>query len=127
MLKRHLEEAGHLVAEISEENHGLRYYQDNPVDVVIPGIIPPDLEGLKTINRFRHKYPEAHIIVIENGYPAEQNKTHHPWKSAKIFGAIHTFVAQKEIHQILATIKRLPTKKLKYMRRKRRYLGFVSN
>lgn len=122
-----VKEAGHFVKVIEKEDIGLEYYAENQIDVVIMGVLPPDLEGLKTIIRFKSRYPSVNIFAIENGSPSLQYEAYHPLKSARVFGARQTFTSPKEISQLLIEIEKLPEQYPRHQRRKRRQLVFFPN
>lgn len=62
-----LKNAGYDVEVAVDGNHGLRYRDQHPVDVLITDILMPNKEGIETIAEFRKSYPGTKIIAVSGG------------------------------------------------------------
>ncbi len=66
-LRKMLEAGGHEVLEAENGEQGLSRFKEGLVDLVVTDIIMPKQEGLETIRKLRHRYPETKIIAISGG------------------------------------------------------------
>lgn len=67
LLIRTLTRGGHQAVGAADGAEGVRYVQDNPVDLVITDIFMPQQEGLATIMQIRRGCPGSRIIAISGG------------------------------------------------------------
>lgn len=62
-----LERVGHTVASACDGREGLRYLEQNTVDLVVTDIVMPETEGMELIQRVRSACPNLKIIVMSGG------------------------------------------------------------
>jgi DNA-binding response OmpR family regulator len=62
-----LERAGHTVILAGDGREGLRYLEQNSVDLVVTDIVMPETEGMELIQRLRTTRPHLKIIVMSGG------------------------------------------------------------
>jgi DNA-binding response OmpR family regulator len=62
-----LADAGHQVRQASNGAEGLRFFKQQPADLVITDIVMPEKEGLGTIMELRQSYPTARVIAMSGG------------------------------------------------------------
>jgi CheY-like chemotaxis protein len=72
MMRRALEEAGHVVYEAGNGDEGLDILQWIRPDLVITDIFMPDKEGIETIIEIRKRFPGIRILAISSGGTAKQ-------------------------------------------------------
>ncbi len=124
VLEQKLQNAGYEVVGRSEGQNGIDYYRNNPIDLIIADVLPPELEGLKTIIQIIQEFPNACIIAKTENNPGIGFKKYNPLQSAKLFGARRTFSSPMNLKELLAIIKELTSRQLKYLRRNKRYIKF---
>lgn len=67
LLRRVLEEAGHLVSEAPNGQEGLRLFRQTPIALVITDLFMPDMDGLEVTRVLHRESPTVKIIAITGG------------------------------------------------------------
>jgi CheY-like chemotaxis protein len=67
MLRITLVKMGHVVHEARNGREAMAAYEREPLDLVITDLVMPEQEGVETIRKLRHKYPEVKIIAMSGG------------------------------------------------------------
>jgi CheY-like chemotaxis protein len=67
VLKQVLQNAGYDVVEASNGAEGIRYFHDQPADMIITDIIMPEKEGIETIIELKKTYPDVKLIAMSGG------------------------------------------------------------
>lgn len=67
LVRKWLEEAGHVVVCVSSGNEAVRVIKQQPVDVVITEVIMPNGDGLEVILELKKHQPNARAIAISGG------------------------------------------------------------
>ena len=66
-LKQVLINAGYEVVEASNGAEGIRYFYENPADMIITDIIMPEKEGIETILELKKAFPHVKLIAMSGG------------------------------------------------------------
>jgi len=67
LLRRALEQRGHVVVEARDGREGLRLHRQDPAEVVITDIQMPDRDGLEVIMDLRREARGAKVIAMSGG------------------------------------------------------------
>lgn len=67
MLRITLVKMGHVVHEARNGREAMVAYEREPLDLVITDLVMPEQEGVETIRKLRHQYPEVKIIAMSGG------------------------------------------------------------
>ncbi len=66
LLRNFLKKEKYNIIEAANGEEGLKYYKENPADLVITDIHMPGNGGLETIKKFQYNYPDIKIIVMKS-------------------------------------------------------------
>ncbi len=64
VLRQMLERAGHEVIDAPDGKVGVRLYMEEPTDLVITGLVMPEMDGIEVIMELRRKYSGVKIIAL---------------------------------------------------------------
>ena len=67
VLKQVLVNAGYEVVEASNGAEGIRYFYENPADMIVTDIIMPEKEGIETIIELKKAFPDVKLIAMSGG------------------------------------------------------------
>lgn len=95
LLRLVLEHSGYNVVQAENGRDGVKFYRQNPTDLVITDLIMPGQEGLETIRELKREFPEVNIIAISGGGFNEPGEYLHV---AELLGARRTLA--KPFHQV---------------------------
>jgi len=104
MLRQMLERAGYEVVEAPNGKVALRLCREKPADLVITDLIMPEMEGVETIMKLRHDFPDVKIIAISGGGRAGLEEYLY---SAEKLGALRTFTKPFNRKEIIAAVNEL--------------------
>jgi CheY-like chemotaxis protein len=96
--------AGHEVLAAPDGSAALKFYRQQPVDLVITDLIMPDKEGLETILELRRLQPELKIIAVSGG---GRNRLGEYLPIARRLGAAKTLAKPFTSQEILAAVASL--------------------
>ena len=67
VLKQVLVNAGYEVVEASNGAEGIKYFYQNPADMIVTDIIMPEKEGIETILELKRAFPDVKLIAMSGG------------------------------------------------------------
>ncbi len=104
MLKQTLERAGYEVVDAADGAKGIKFYRDEPTDLVITDIIMPEKEGIETIMELKRDFPDVKIIAVSGGGRVDPG---HYLEIACRLGADRTFTKPFDRVELLEAIQQL--------------------
>jgi CheY-like chemotaxis protein len=102
MLRLMLERDGYEVFEAPDGIEGIRFYRQNPVDLIITDLIMPNKDGIGMIIELKKEFPEAKIIAMSGG---GLNKPEGYLKGAQKLGATCTLTKPIDREEMLRTVR----------------------
>lgn len=67
VIRQVLVNAGYEVVEASNGAEGIRYFHQNPADMIVTDIIMPEKEGIETIIELKKAFPHVKLIAMSGG------------------------------------------------------------
>jgi CheY-like chemotaxis protein len=96
LFKEGLERFGYEVTVASNGNEGVKFFRENPADLIITDIFMPEKDGHTLIDEIMREFPEANIFAITR----ELN-------IAEALGAKRVFAKPVKLSELLDAIKEL--------------------
>src|SRR3974390_701275 len=109
MLYYDLIAAGYAVSEAVHGADGLVQLRNNPVDLVIPDMLMPEMDGVETIQQLRRSFPDVKIMAISGGGLASPD---HYLRIAKKLGADKTLKKPFPFPELLYVVHELSPPRL---------------
>lgn len=94
-----LTDAGHRVLLAADGEVGLKFFQQNPPDVVITDIFMPEKDGLHTIRQIHRLSPQTPVIAMSasDAY----------LEAARVFGAVHSILKPVQLPELTQLVSLL--------------------
>lgn len=106
IVSRMLTGAGHTVEEAADGRQAIEAYRARPCDLVLADLYMPDIDGVETIIRLRHEFPDVRIIAVSGGGHLGKEDV---LKIAAGVGAQATLTKPLEKKTLLATVEQVLT------------------
>ena len=103
-LRKMLEREGYEVVTTPDGLKGVKYYRENPADLIITDLIMPEKEGVETITELRQDFPNVRIIAISGGW---RNDPERYLRIAKNLGAQYAFTKPVKRKELLNAVREL--------------------
>jgi CheY-like chemotaxis protein len=104
VIKEMLEIEGYVVTTAANGKEGLKFYRQDPPDLVITDIFMPEMEGLETIRALQRDFSKVKIIAISGG--GERGMTSF-LSHAKRFGAVLTLEKPFSREELIASVRQV--------------------
>lgn len=106
VVRRILERGGHEVTEAGDGGAALDRYRDQAPDVIITDVYMPGVDGIETIIRLQHEFPDARIIATSGGGYRDQEDV---LDTAAKLGARKTLPKPVDRHTLLNAVAQVLT------------------
>lgn len=104
MLYEMLERSGYEVTEASDGKEGIKFYRENPTDLIITDLIMPEKEGIETIQELKQDFSDVKIIAISGGGRVGPEDY---LQLAKMLGAQRTLTKPVDRDELLKVVEEL--------------------
>jgi len=101
LFKAALERFGYEVAVASTGNEGVKYFKENPADLVITDMFMPEKNGYGCIREILDDFPATKFLVISG----DKLKSENALNDNGILGAIKVFTKPIKIGDLLPAIR----------------------
>lgn len=104
ILRRMLEEAGHVVTEAPDGDVAFQQFQGQPADLVITDVFMPDMDGIELLVNIRRSFPETRVLAMSGGGLLSREQA---LGDASLLGADEILPKPFTKDEVLATVDRI--------------------